>query len=242
MICGLFDAARALHAESRVFGFVNGPRGVVEGAFIELTDERVALYRNTGGFDMIRSGRDKIESDADLAAALKTVTDLALDGLVVIGGDDSNTNAAMLGQYFASQSSKTVVVGAPKTIDGDLKVAPLVPVSFGFHTATRTYSELIGNLCVDAKSSAKYYHYARVMGRSASHVALEVGLQTHANVVLISEEVAAKKMTMHDVVESIVDVVCKRAEIGKFYGVVVLPEGLIEAIPEVIIWLFFFIS
>jgi len=231
VIMGLFDMIRKLHPESQLFGFLAGPHGVFTNNYMEITPEYMMLYRNTGGFDMIRSGRHKIETPEQFASSLKNVTDLKLDGLVVIGGDDSNTNACLLAEYFAKHDAHCKVIGCPKTIDGDLKNEH-IPVSFGFDTATKVYSEAIGNLCSDVISSKEYYHFIRLMGRSASHIALECALRTQINCVLIGEEVAEKNMTLSQITSQVADIIVKRAELGKNYGIVLVPEGLIEFIPE----------
>jgi len=232
VIAGIYDYVKKISAESSVIGFLNGPHGVFTGNYTEIDDDFMNAYRNSGGFDMIGSGRHKIEKPEDFASSLKNATELGLTGMVVIGGDDSNTNAAILGEYFASQGSDIKVCGAPKTIDGDLKVHPYIPTSFGFDTACKTYSELIGNLCKDTLSSQKYYHFVRLMGRSASHIALECALLTRPNVCVIGEEVEAEAKTMQQVTNEIVDVIIKRSDLGKNYGIVLIPEGLIEFIPE----------
>ncbi len=232
VITGLFDALKQLHPQSRVFGFLDGPGGIVSGKYKELTAEFIAPYRNMGGFDMIGSGRTKIETDEQLSASLATVQKMKLDGLVVIGGDDSNTNAAILAEYFLKCGSSTKVIGVPKTIDGDLKNA-YVATSFGFDTACKTYSEMIGNIARDAASAKKYYHFIKLMGRSASHIALECALKTQPNLTLIGEEVAAEKKTLAQITSEIADLITKRAEKGKHYGVILIPEGLIEFIPEI---------
>ncbi|CAD7944656.1 unnamed protein product [Amoebophrya sp. A25] len=233
IIVGIYDQAKRINPSSSVYGFLDGPHGIFTGRYVELDDEIIDGFRNTGGFDMLGSGRHKIESDEQFANSMKTCVALDLDGLVVIGGDDSNTNGAVLAEYFRSQKIKTKVVGAPKTIDGDLKVPPYIPVSFGFDTACRTYAELVGNVAVDSLSAQKYYHFVRLMGRSASNIALEVALQTCANVCLIGEEVAAKKLTLKDLTSQLIEVIEKRhADNGRHYGVILLPEGLIEFIPE----------
>ncbi|AQL00821.1 Pyrophosphate--fructose 6-phosphate 1-phosphotransferase subunit beta 2 [Zea mays] len=200
--------------------------------YVELTSDFVYPYRNQGGFDMICSGRDKIETPEQFKQAEDTANKLDLDGLVVIGGDDSNTNACLLGEYFRSRNLKTRVIGCPKTIDGDLKCKE-VPTSFGFDTACKIYSEMIGNVMTDARSTGKYYHFVRLMGRAASHITLECALQTHPNAALIGEEVAAKKETLKNVTNYITDIICKRADLGYNYGVILIPEGLIDFIPEV---------
>jgi len=232
VISGLFDALKKMNSKSILYGFLNGPSGIVENSYIEITEDLLLSYRNQGGFDLIGSGRTKIETTSQLEAAVNTVRILNLDGLVIIGGDDSNTNAAILAEYFIAHDTKTSVIGVPKTIDGDLKNDD-IEISFGFDTATKTYSEIIGNLTRDALSAKKYYYFVKLMGRSASHIALECALQTHPNLTLIGEEVAANKSTLKEVVQLIVELVKKRAADGKNYGVILIPEGLIEFIPEV---------
>ncbi|KAH1231538.1 Pyrophosphate--fructose 6-phosphate 1-phosphotransferase subunit beta [Glycine max] len=217
---------------STLYGFKGGPAGIMKCKYVELTSEYIYPYRNQGGFDMICSGRDKIETPEQFKQAEETAKKLDLDGLVVIGGDDSNTNACLLAENFRSKNLKTSVIGCPKTIDGDLKCKE-VPTSFGFDTACKIYSEMIGNVMIDARSTGKYYHFVRLMGRAASHITLECALQTHPNITIIGEEVAAKKLTLKNVTDYIVDVVCKRAEINYNYGVILIPEGLIDFIPEV---------
>lgn len=228
---GLFDMVKQLHPESRLFGFLAGPHGIFSNNYQEIDSDFMGLYRNMGGFDMIRSGRHKIESPEQFAASLENATTLDLDGLVVIGGDDSNTNACLLAEYFAKHNSKCRVIGCPKTIDGDLKNEH-IPVSFGFDTATKVYSEAIGNLCSDVMSGKDYYHFIRLMGRSASHIALECALRTRVNCVLIGEEVEAKKQTLAEITKQVADIVCERANRKKNYGIILVPEGLIEFIPE----------
>lgn len=232
VINGLLDALKKLHPKSELIGFIGGPKGIIENKHRILTSRTIAKYRNQGGFDLIGSGRDKIEKIESLQAAKKTVESLKLDGLVIIGGDDSNTNAAFLAEYFKSTGCQTNVVGIPKTIDGDLKNED-IEISFGFDTACKTYSNIIGNLMRDALSARKYYFFVKLMGRAASHVALECALQTHPNLTFISEEVAASKKTLQDIVDEISQLIVKRAESGKNYGVILIPEGLIEFIPEV---------
>jgi pyrophosphate--fructose-6-phosphate 1-phosphotransferase len=232
VIAGVFDFIKKVHQDSVLFGFLDGPQGVYKGIYAELTAEIIDFYRNSGGFDMIGSGRHKIEKAADMESSMQNCTELGLHGLIVIGGDDSNTNAAVLAEYFESRGCATKVCGCPKTIDGDLKVHPYIPISFGFDTACKTYSELVGNVCVDTLSSQKYYHFVRLMGRAASNIALECALLTRPNICLISEEVQAKKQTLFEVTHEIVNVILARADMGKDYGVVLLPEGLIEFIPE----------
>lgn len=232
VITGIFDGIRAIHPESKLYGFLGGPRGIFTENYEELTAEKIAPYRNTGGFDMIGSGRDKIESPEHLAASKEACEKIGLDALVIIGGDDSNTNAAVLAEYFEQQKVNTSVIGVPKTIDGDLKNES-VEVSFGFDTASKVYSELIGNICRDSKSARKYWHFVKLMGRNASHVTLECALQTHPNITLIGEEVNQKNMTLAEIVRHVANVVRRRAEEGKNFGVCLVPEGLIEFIPEI---------
>ena len=231
VIAGLFDALKAANADSRLYGFLKGPGGVIEGKYTELTAEFLEPFRNTGGFDMIMSGRDKIEKPAELAACQRNLAELALDGLIVIGGDDSNTNAAVLAEYLKAQGSPTCVVGVPKTIDGDMKNEQ-IEASFGFDTAAKTYSELIGSICRDATSAVKHWHFVKLMGRAASHIALECALQTHPNLTLVSEEIEANSASLQEIVDGIVDIVLQRAAAGRNYGVLLVPEGLVEFIPE----------
>ena len=231
VIAGLFDGLKRGSSESRLIGFKGGPGGLVDDKFIEITAELVDSYRNTGGFDMVGSGRTKIETPEQFEKALSNAMNHKLDALVIVGGDDSNTNAALLAEYFASRGTSIAVVGVPKTIDGDLK-NEWIEASFGFDTATKTYSELIGNICRDAPSGRKYWHFIRVMGRSASHIALECALQTRPNVALISEEVEARKMSLAQIVDIIASSVAARAAKGENFGVVIIPEGLIEFVPE----------
>lgn len=232
VITGLFDALTALHRTSRLFGFLNGPSGIIDGRYEILSEERVAHYRNQGGFDLIGSGRTKIEKDEQFAKARATFELLKLDGLVIVGGDDSNTNAALLAEYLVDRGCRTRVIGLPKTIDGDLQ-NEYVPVSFGFDTACKVYSEMIGNIARDALSSKKYTHFIKLMGRSASHITLECALHTQPNCALIGEEVAMKDRTLQDVVEGLAVMVEERSKRGKNYGLVLIPEGLIEFIPEI---------
>lgn len=232
VISGIFDYLQERARGSTLYGFRGGPAGIMKGKYVELTSEFIYPYRNQGGFDMICSGRDKIETPEQFKQAEQTALKFDLDGLVVIGGDDSNTNACLLAEYFRVKNVKTRVIGCPKTIDGDLKCKE-VPASFGFDTACKIYAEMIGNVMIDARSTGKYYHFVRLMGRAASHITLECALQTHPNVTIIGEEVAAKKLTLKNVTDYIVDIICKRAELGYNYGVVLIPEGLIDFIPEV---------
>ncbi|CAL0301137.1 unnamed protein product [Lupinus luteus] len=232
VISGIFDYLQDRAKGSTLYGFRGGPAGIMKGKYVELTADYIYPYRNQGGFDMICSGRDKIETPEQFKQAQETAQNLDLDGLVVIGGDDSNTNACLLAENFRSNNLKTRVIGCPKTIDGDLK-SKEVPTSFGFDTACKIYAEMIGNVMVDARSTGKYYHFVRLMGRAASHITLECALQTHPNITIIGEEVAAKKLTLKNVTDYIVDVISKRAEDNYNYGVILIPEGLIDFIPEV---------
>ncbi|MFW6215880.1 MAG: diphosphate--fructose-6-phosphate 1-phosphotransferase [Alkalispirochaetaceae bacterium] len=232
VIAGIFDGLKKANSQSTLWGFLGGPSGLLEDNKIELTPEYVDQFRNTGGFDMIGSGRTKIESDDQFARSLEVCRSNELDALIVIGGDDSNTNAALLAEYFLANNCETQVIGVPKTIDGDLKNEH-IETSFGFDTATKTYSELIGNIARDANSAKKYWHFVKLMGRSASHIALECALQTRPNICIIGEEVAKRQQTLNQIVQSIVDVVVTRSKNGENFGVVLIPEGLIEFIPEV---------
>lgn len=230
VISGLFDGIKRIHRDSRLFGFLMGPGGLVEHRYIELTAPIINEYRNTGGFDIIGSGRTKLETKEQFDKGLEILKQLGITALVIIGGDDSNTNAAVLAEYYKEIGAGVQVIGAPKTIDGDLK-NEVVEASFGFDTATKVYSELIGNIQRDCKSAKKYWHFIKLMGRSASHIALECALQTQPNVCIISEEVEEKNQTLQDVVNYIADVVAARAANGDNYGTVLIPEGLIEFIP-----------
>jgi pyrophosphate--fructose-6-phosphate 1-phosphotransferase len=230
VVAALFDTLKTLHANSQLFGFLGGPSGIVKNSHRELKKGEIDAVRNTGGFDLLGSGRTKIETDEQLAVSLQTVAALKLDGLVIIGGDDSNTNAAVLAEYFLAHQCQTCVIGVPKTIDGDLQNEHL-PISFGFDTACRVYSEMIGNIARDALSAKKYTHFIKLMGRSASHIALECALATRPNVTLISEEIAAQKWTLKEVTHHIADTICKRAEAGMDYSIILIPEGLIEFLP-----------
>lgn len=231
VVSGLFDALKKMHAESLLFGFLNGPKGIIENKYREVTAEVIAPYRNQGGFDLVGSGRTKIETEEQFAAAAKTVSELKLDGLVIIGGDDSNTNAALLAEYFLQKNIQTKVVGVPKTIDGDLK-NEYIEMPFGFDSATKTFSEIIGNILIDARSAKKYTFFIKLMGRTASHIALECALKTQPNLTFIGEEVAAQKKTVQDITQMICDLIIERAKAGKDYGVILIPEGLLEFIPE----------
>ena len=231
VITSLFDALKSFHPESHLLGFLGGPLGIIEGEYKDLAEDFLAPYRNQGGFDMIGSGRTKIETEEQLQKSFDTIQKLQLDGLVVIGGDDSNTNAAVLAEYCIQKGSAIKIIGVPKTIDGDLK-NDLVEVSFGFHSACQTYSEMIGNIARDALSAKKYTHFIKLMGRSASHIALECALQTQPNLTLIGEEVLEKKQTLKQVTCQIADLIEKRGNAGKNYSIIMIPEGLIEFIPE----------
>ena len=231
VIAGLFDGLKKGNPASKLYGFLGGPGGLVENKTVELTAEKIEPFRNTGGFDIIGSGRTKIETPQQFAAALATAKALALDAVLIIGGDDSNTNAALLAEYFLEQGTSIQVIGCPKTIDGDLKNEH-IETSFGFDTACKTYSELIGNIQRDSNSAKKYWHFIRLMGRAASHIALECALQTQPNICLISEEVAEKKLSLNQLVEDICFSVIKRAENNENFGVIIIPEGLVEFIPE----------
>ena len=231
VISGLFDAMQKANKDSILYGFLGGPSGLIEGKYKELTTSLIDEYRNTGGFDIIGSGRTKIQTDEQIKAAIGVAKKMELDGLLIVGGDDSNTNAAFLAEHFSEAGLHTSVVGVPKTIDGDLK-NEYIETSFGFDTATKTYSELIGNIARDAVSARKYWHFIKLMGRSASHIALECALQTKPNVCIISEEVKAKKMTLKMISDEIVDVIATRSKNGEDFGIVLIPEGLIEFIPE----------
>ena len=232
VITGLFDGIKSLHPKSRLYGFKGGPKGIFTENYVNLSASVINAFRNTGGFDMIGSGRDKIEKPEQLTSCRAACEKLDLDALVIIGGDDSNTNAAVLAEYFLKEGQRTVVIGIPKTIDGDLR-SRMIEVSFGFDTACKLYSEVIGNICRDAMSARKYWHFIKLMGRSASHVTLECALETHPNIALIGEEVDEKNQTLAQIVEYIAHVVIKRSEAGKNFGVCLVPEGLIEFIPEI---------
>ena len=231
VVCGLYDALKATNKENVLYGFKNGPAGLLEDNYLIFDDEYINQYRNTGGFDIIGSGRTKLETEAQFAVAAEVCKKHGITAIVIIGGDDSNTNAAVLAEYFAAHDAGVQVIGCPKTIDGDLKNDD-IECSFGFDTATKTYSELIGNIERDANSAKKYWHFIKVMGRSASHVALECALETQPNICLISEEVAAKKMSLSQIANYIADSVEKRAANGMNFGVAIIPEGVVEFVPE----------
>ena len=231
VVCGLYDALKATNKENVLYGFEGGPSGLLDDDYIIFEDDFIDQYRNTGGFDIIGSGRTKLESPEQFAVAAEVCKKHGITAIVIIGGDDSNTNAAVLAEYMAANKTGVQVIGCPKTIDGDLKNDD-IEASFGFDTATKTYSELIGNIERDANSAKKYWHFIKVMGRSASHVALECALETQPNICLISEEVAAKKMSLSQIADQIADSVAKRAANGDNFGVAIIPEGVVEFVPE----------
>ncbi len=231
VIAGLFDALKTQNKENKLYGFLGGPSGIVDGKYIELTDEIIDSYRNTGGFDIIGSGRTKLETQDQFQKALVVCNNLNINAIVIIGGDDSNTNACLLAEWMKKNNTGISVIGCPKTIDGDLK-NDQIEISFGFDTATKTYAELIGNIQRDANSAKKYWHFIKLMGRSASHVCLEAALQTQPNITLIGEEVEQKQQSLDQIVSYIANIVAKRAAIGKNFGIALIPEGLIEFIPE----------
>ena len=230
VISGLFDEIKKLNPENRLFGFLMGPGGLVDHKYMEITAENLQAYRNTGGFDMIGSGRTKLETKEQFDKGLEILKELNIKALVIIGGDDSNTNACVLAEYYKATGAGVQVIGCPKTIDGDLKNEQ-IETSFGFDTACKVYSEVIGNIQRDCNSAQKYWHFIKLMGRSASHIALECALQTQPNICLISEEIEAKQMTLDDVVNYIAEIVAARAAKGNNFGTVLIPEGLIEFIP-----------
>ncbi len=232
VISGLFDELKKLNPNNRLYGFLMGPGGLVDHNYIEITADFVQQYRNTGGFDMIGSGRTKLEQVEQFEKGLEIIRQLDINAIVIIGGDDSNTNACVLAEYYAAKKYGVQVIGCPKTIDGDLK-NDQIETSFGFDTATKTYSELIGNIERDCNSARKYWHFIKLMGRSASHIALECALQTQPNICLVSEEIQAKDQTLNDIIEHIAGIIAHRAAQGNNYGVVLIPEGLIEFIPAV---------
>ena len=231
VVCGLYDAIKATDKNNVLLGFKGGPSGLIEDDFIEFTDAYIDEYRNTGGFDIIGSGRTKLETEEQFKIVTEVAKKHGLTAIVIIGGDDSNTNAAVLAEYMAAHNTGVQVIGCPKTIDGDLKNED-IEASFGFDTATKTYSELIGNIERDANSAKKYWHFIKVMGRSASHVALECALETQPNICLIGEEVAAKKMSLAQITNYIADAVEKRGNNGENFGVAIIPEGIVEFVPE----------
>ena len=230
VICGLFDELKKQNPANKLYGFLMGPGGLVDHKYMELTEDVINEYRNTGGFDMIGSGRTKLEKEEQFESGLQIIRELGIKAVVIIGGDDSNTNACVLAEYYAAKNYGVQVIGCPKTIDGDLKNEQ-IETSFGFDTACKTYSELIGNIQRDANSARKYWHFIKLMGRSASHIALECALECQPNVCIVSEEVEAKNQTLDDIVTYIAEVVAKRAAQGNNFGTVLIPEGLIEFIP-----------
>lgn len=231
VIAGLYDALKQANSENKLYGFLGGPSGIIDGNYMELTNEIIDEYRNTGGFDIIGSGRTKLETQEQFEKSLGVCKKLGISAVVIIGGDDSNTNAALLAEWFVENNTNIQVIGCPKTIDGDLK-NDQIEISFGFDTATKTYGELIGNIQRDANSAKKYWHFIKIMGRSASHVALEAALQTQPNITLISEEVEQKKMSLDEIITYMSDIISQRAAKGKNFGIAIIPEGLIEFIPE----------
>ena len=232
VISGLYDGVKSLNKDSKLYGFLMGPGGLVDHKYVEFTDEFIDEYRNTGGFDIIGSGRTQLEEVAQFEKGIEILRKLNIKALVIIGGDDSNTNACVLAEYYAAKNYGVQVIGCPKTIDGDLKNEQ-IETSFGFDTACKTYSELIGNIQRDCNSARKYWHFIKLMGRSASHIALECALQTQPNVCIVSEEVEQKEMSLDDVVTYIADIVEARAKAGNLFGTVLIPEGLIEFVPEI---------
>jgi pyrophosphate--fructose-6-phosphate 1-phosphotransferase len=232
VISGLFDGIKSINPDSKLYGFILGPGGLVDHKYMELTADIIDQYRNTGGFDIIGSGRTKLEEEWQFEKGISILRELNIKALVIIGGDDSNTNACVLAEYYAAKEYGVQVIGCPKTIDGDLKNAQ-IETSFGFDTACKTYSELIGNIQRDCNSARKYWHFIKLMGRSASHIALECALQCQPNICLVSEEVEAKQMSLDDVVTYIAEIVARRADDGNNYGTVLIPEGLIEFIPAI---------
>ena len=232
VITGLFDQIKKLNPENRLYGFILGPGGLVDHNYMELTKEIIDEYRNTGGFDMIGSGRTKLEKVDQFEKGLEIIRQLDIKAIVIIGGDDSNTNACVLAEYYAAKNYGVQVIGCPKTIDGDLK-NDQIETSFGFDTACKTYSELIGNIERDCNSARKYWHFIKVMGRSASHIALECALQTQPNICLVSEEIEKKAMSLDDIVAYIANAVAQRAADGNNFGTVIIPEGVIEFIPAI---------
>ena len=232
VISGLYDGVKSINPANKLYGFLMGPGGLVDHKYIEFTDSLIDAYRNTGGFDIIGSGRTKLEKESQFESGIEILRQLGIKALVIIGGDDSNTNACVLAEYYAAKKYGVQVIGCPKTIDGDLKNAQ-IETSFGFDTACKTYSELIGNIERDCNSARKYWHFIKPTGRSASHIALARALQTQPNICLISEEVEAKNMSLDDVVTYIAEVVAKRAAAGNNFGTVLVPEGILEFIPAI---------
>ncbi|MBP5135195.1 MAG: diphosphate--fructose-6-phosphate 1-phosphotransferase [Paludibacteraceae bacterium] len=231
VISGIFDGLKSLNKDCKLYGFLGGPSGLIDHKYIELTSDIIDEYRNTGGFDIIGSGRTKLEETSQFDSGIEICNKLGIKALIIIGGDDSNTNACVLAEYYLQKNTGIQVIGCPKTIDGDMKNSQ-IETSFGFVTACKVYSEVIGNIMRDANSAKKYWHFIKLMGRSASHIALECGLQTQPNICIVSEEVEAKKMTLSQIVNNIADTVAARAAKGNNFGVILIPEGLIEFIPE----------
>lgn len=231
VIAGIFDALKQTNVGNKLYGFLGGPSGIIDGKYIELTKDIIDKYRNTGGFDIIGSGRTKLEKEEQFEKSREICEKLGIKAVIIIGGDDSNTNAALMAEYFLNKGTGIQVIGVPKTIDGDLK-NKWVEASFGFDTCSKVYAELIGNLLRDVNSAKKYWHFIRLMGRSASHITLECALKCQPNITLISEEVAEKNMSLEDVVNYVLSVIIKRSEKDKNYGIILVPEGLIEFIPE----------
>jgi pyrophosphate--fructose-6-phosphate 1-phosphotransferase len=231
VIAGLFDGLKNMNPDNKLYGFLGGPSGLTDNKYMELTSDIINHYRNTGGFDIIGSGRTKLEETEQYDKGLVNCKALGINAIVIIGGDDSNTNACVLAEYYKGIGEDLQVIGCPKTIDGDLK-NEMIETSFGFDTACKVYSELIGNIQRDANSAKKYWHFIKLMGRSASHIGLECALQTQPNITIISEEVEAKKQTLNEIVEDIANVIAKRSENGEEFGTILVPEGLVEFIPE----------
>ncbi|HCR91171.1 MAG TPA: diphosphate--fructose-6-phosphate 1-phosphotransferase [Prolixibacteraceae bacterium] len=231
VISGIFDGIKKLNTGSKLYGFLGGPGGLVDHKYVEITADFLEGFRNTGGFDIIGSGRTKLEEEAQFDKGLEILKKLNIKALVIIGGDDSNTNACVLAEYYAAKKAGVQVIGCPKTIDGDLK-NEMIETSFGFDTAVKVYSELIGNIQRDANSAKKYWHFIKLMGRSASHIGLEAALQTQPNITLISEEVAAKKQTLGEIVDYMAGIIANRGNNGENFGVALIPEGLVEFVPE----------
>ncbi len=231
VIAGLYDALKTANKENKLYGFLGGPSGIVDGKYMEMTDEIIDAYRNTGGFDIIGSGRTKLETEEQFKKSLEVCKSLNITAIVIIGGDDSNTNACLLAEWMKANNTGISVIGCPKTIDGDLK-NDQIEISFGFDTATKTYAELIGNIQRDANSAKKYWHFIKLMGRSASHVCLEVALETQPNITLIGEEVENKKQSLDEIVTYMSNIIAQRGNNGKNFGIALIPEGLIEFIPE----------
>ncbi len=231
VIAGIYDALKEANPENKLIGFLGGPAGIIDADYIEIQGDYLDGFRNTGGFDIIGSGRTKLETEEQFEKTLQNCKNLNVSAVIVVGGDDSNTNAAMLAEFFRKKDEDTQVIGVPKTIDGDLKNGQ-IEISFGFDTATKLYSELIGNIQKDSNSAKKYWHFIKLMGRSASHIALECALKTQPNITLISEEVKEKNMSLEQIIDYMADIIAKRAEQGKNFGVALIPEGLIEFVPE----------